>query len=158
MIYSKDMVPLISNLIDYNPICHLSHVERPISFQVESPLQFSPFHILAHAKKFSNPLSSCLITMSIKFSDLVAHIWSSLLHIAHCLLLEETGFPELLMLQTPGTRALWCNINFQKWNWAFNKSYWIRFTCPLLPKARTTIEAETTSRSAMKTWNQSHFL
>ena len=48
----KDVVPLIYNLIDYNPICHLPYVEKPISFQVESPLQFSPFHILAQAKKF----------------------------------------------------------------------------------------------------------
>lgn len=69
------MVTLISNVIDYNPIYHLPHVEMPISFQVESPLQFSPFLILAHAKNFSNPLSSRLITMSINFSDLViAHI------------------------------------------------------------------------------------
>ena len=72
-------------------------------------------------------------------------------------------------LKKPNSSNCWCckhlgqescnasNINFQKWNWAFKKSYWIRFTWPLLPKARTTIEAETTSRSAVKTINQSHF-
>ena len=106
-------------------------------------------------RSFLNPLNSRIITIHINFGDLVDQAWCTLHIVSY--------------LKKPNSSNCWCckhlgqescgasNINFQKWNWAFKKSYWIRFTWPLLPKARTTIEAETTSRSAVKTWNQSHF-